>query len=211
VGLIVIAVIGVLISVETDHYRRATRTDWWEWPGWEACVALGTLALAAGTGWLAWSTRRLAKQTQSDVEAQWVPVILPSVDPVQGQNANYWVPIENAGRGPALHGFVRWSDQGAWHGPFTLGPGGTRVIPIPAGVSGPITLNSAEWLTIEYESINGSPAYESRFLIAFDDRGRDQRRGDKGWILRIADSDYKRLRERVGPGPLAATNRIEEP
>jgi hypothetical protein len=40
--------------------------DPWEW-GWDALVAIGTLALAVVTVVLAWSTRRMARAAAQDV------------------------------------------------------------------------------------------------------------------------------------------------
>src|SRR4051794_36643765 len=48
----------------------------WEWPGWEAMVALGTLALAIGTGYLARSTGLHAEQTAAEVAAAQTPVVV---------------------------------------------------------------------------------------------------------------------------------------
>lgn len=45
--------------------------------GWDALVAFGTLALAAVTFLLAWSTRRLAVETATEVQAQWRPILVP--------------------------------------------------------------------------------------------------------------------------------------
>jgi hypothetical protein len=50
-----------------------------EW-GWDALVAIGTLALAVATVLLAWSTRRMAKATAQDVAAQWRPALTPGHD-----------------------------------------------------------------------------------------------------------------------------------
>jgi hypothetical protein len=44
---------------------------------WDALVAFGTLALAAVTFFLAWSTRRLAVETATEVQAQWRPILVP--------------------------------------------------------------------------------------------------------------------------------------
>ena len=35
--------------------------SFWKWDGWNALVALGTLTLAGGTGWLAWTTKGAVK------------------------------------------------------------------------------------------------------------------------------------------------------
>jgi hypothetical protein len=77
----------------------------WEF-GWEALVAIGTIGLATVTGYLAWTTRGLARETAAEVAAQSRPVLIP------GERLNYRltsgvieVPVRNVGGGPAL--FVR--------------------------------------------------------------------------------------------------------
>jgi hypothetical protein len=49
------------------HVVLAAESSPWEF-GWEALVAIGTLALALATAGLAWSTRRLAARTTEEVE-----------------------------------------------------------------------------------------------------------------------------------------------
>jgi hypothetical protein len=79
----------------------------WEF-GWEALVAIGTLALALVTFLLVLRTSRLAKWSETDVRAQWRPVILPDVE--SGYPISYnesqgvlTLRIHNGGRGPALY------------------------------------------------------------------------------------------------------------
>jgi len=97
--------------------------------GWEFVLALVTLLLAAITGWLAWTTRRLARATAEEVQGQTRPVVVPTGDPIQvgpeqpdpdqegkppypGPGAvqgerrgsfNVTVPMRNIGVGPALN------------------------------------------------------------------------------------------------------------
>jgi hypothetical protein len=85
--------------------------------GWDALVAIGTLALAAVTGVLALMTWRLASSTAAEMRSQARPVLIPGLggdvrgavtsdalryDPQQRQLI---VNLRNAGNGPAL--FVR--------------------------------------------------------------------------------------------------------
>jgi hypothetical protein len=103
----------------------------WTW-GWEALVALGTIALAGVTAFLAFQTRRLASDTQRlagetknlaadtkqvaenealELRAEWQPVLVPAQH--DGVPLTYSAEptieliarIRNDGRGPAL--FVR--------------------------------------------------------------------------------------------------------
>jgi hypothetical protein len=46
--------------------------------GWEFVLALVTLGLAGVTGWLAWTTRRLARATAEEVQGQTRPVLVPT-------------------------------------------------------------------------------------------------------------------------------------
>lgn len=79
----------------------------WEF-GWEALVAIGTLLLALATAYLALRTATLAKTSETEVQAQWRPMILPgspSRNAIQyiKQQSLLRVRVQNAGRGPALH------------------------------------------------------------------------------------------------------------
>src|SRR5438874_3636234 len=51
--------------------------------GWESIVALATLLLAGVTGWLAWTTRKLARATAEEVQGQTRPVVVPTGDPIR--------------------------------------------------------------------------------------------------------------------------------
>jgi hypothetical protein len=78
--------------------------------GWEALVAIGTLALAVFTAWLALSTRSLARETSRELRATWRPVLV-----VDNVTSAVWLrffdghdtgtlrfTLRNDGRGPAL-------------------------------------------------------------------------------------------------------------
>jgi hypothetical protein len=78
---------------------------------WDALVAIGTLALGGATFWLGWYTRKLARTSAADLQAQWRPIILPVPvgEPTARENVEYdevegvlRVQVQNAGRGPAL-------------------------------------------------------------------------------------------------------------
>lgn len=76
----------------------------------ETLVALGTLVLAAFTGYLAWSTRQLAEAATADQRAQWRPVLIAEDDEVDEHiEGELRVRLHNVGRGPALgvHGQLR--------------------------------------------------------------------------------------------------------
>jgi hypothetical protein len=76
-----------------------------EW-GWDALVAIGTIALALGTFVLALSTRRAAKASAEDVRSQWRPVIVPgsSVDVEFDEDFEVMIiVVRNVGRGAAYY------------------------------------------------------------------------------------------------------------
>src|SRR4051794_11432805 len=75
--------------------------------GWEALVAVGTLALAGGTAWLAWTTRSVARATQAELAAAWRPLLVFHSASVEQRDGPADVRIllfavRNDGRGPAL-------------------------------------------------------------------------------------------------------------
>jgi len=74
--------------------------------GWEAIVALGTLALALATVVLAWKTKMLADESVQDRASQSRPVLVPGVaDPATPPvevRGSLVLRVRNAGRGPAL-------------------------------------------------------------------------------------------------------------
>jgi hypothetical protein len=72
-----------------------------EW-GWDALVAIGTIALAAGTFLLALSTRRAAKASAEDVRAQWRPVVVPSAE-FDDEFEELAIKVHNVGRGAAYY------------------------------------------------------------------------------------------------------------
>jgi hypothetical protein len=100
--------------------------------GWSALVAFGTIGLASVTGWLAWSTRNLARETSEEIVSSYRPVIVPgpsSTRTLMDEAPNgltLRVGIRNAGAGPAS--FIRAShdpsDVGATGGALgSLAPG----------------------------------------------------------------------------------------
>ena len=90
-------------AVGSSPYARRVEPSPFEW-GWDALVAIGTLALAAATVLLAWSTRRLAAATAQDVAAQWRPAITPgkSVEVTFDHAAReVYLSLRNVGAGAA--------------------------------------------------------------------------------------------------------------
>ena len=84
--------------------RAILETTAWAW-GWDTVAALGTLALALVTAWLAFSTRALAAASREDEEAQWRPVLVSDVRaPVayDSSTGELSFDVRNVGRGPAF-------------------------------------------------------------------------------------------------------------
>jgi hypothetical protein len=74
--------------------------------GWDALVAIGTIALALGTLLLAWSTRSTAKASSEEVRAQWRPALVPGQDVeahVDSASELMAVAVRNVGRGAAYY------------------------------------------------------------------------------------------------------------
>lgn len=77
---------------------------------WDSLIAIGTVALAVATTYLAYHTRGLARAAEADQRAQWRPVLLVTMDrpdsramPHDRDAAHLRVRVRNAGRGPALY------------------------------------------------------------------------------------------------------------
>jgi len=72
--------------------------------GWDAVIAIGTLALAAGTFLLALSTWRSARASAEDVRSQWRPAIAPGREAdVKFEEDAIWIRVRNVGRGAAYY------------------------------------------------------------------------------------------------------------
>lgn len=77
--------------------------------GWDALVAIGTVLLALVTYLLVRRTGTLARFSETEIRAQWRPIILPAPYSHPEDSAlNYadgflYAGIQNAGRGPALY------------------------------------------------------------------------------------------------------------
>src|SRR5437016_4302981 len=110
--------------------------------GWEFVLALVTLLLATFTGWLAWTTRRLARAASQEVQGQTRPVVVPADDIVHlselhsSGGSDYYnatVRLRNIGAGPALNFNLTIGGGSASEPLPALGPGDEReaVVRIP--------------------------------------------------------------------------------
>jgi hypothetical protein len=101
-----------------------------DWGGWNALVAVGTLALAMATYGVIRATKALAERGDAEIAAQWRPLLLvrDRLADVTGPEIVYeegsltlW--IENVGRGPALE-VQSWLDDFPAPGPAYGVPAG---------------------------------------------------------------------------------------
>ena len=171
-----VAIVPVL-HVVVDNSRGD-----WDF-GWDSLVAIGTLALALFTVWLAWSTRRLAKQTSDEVAADFRPVLIDAqqgtvqIDypQVAGQEGTTRVAVQNVGPGPAMNTKARlrlkFSDK-EWSSEIDLGtiapgqPAAAGVVSVPVIVDRPITAE----LECEYEDL-AEKTHRTEFSYESDTTG----------------------------------------
>jgi hypothetical protein len=129
--------------------------------------ALATVIVASVTAWLAWQTRALARETKRDVEAQWMPLLLP---PTRGGVAeefdNLHLTLVNSGRGAALRGFI-WTEDDPKRrafGSFHVAAGEERdpvKTPMPPG--GVLVTTTAR-VHVEWEDLTGN-IFEAVILV----------------------------------------------
>ena len=88
------------------HLILLGETTSWAW-SWNALVALGTIGLALGTVWLAWSTRSSVRAARDEQSAAWRPVLVvrpesSSISMAKDCPTGVEFNVSNEGRGPAL-------------------------------------------------------------------------------------------------------------
>jgi hypothetical protein len=175
-------------------YDLAVEVSAWNF-GPETFVALGTLLLAAGTGLLAWSTRRLATESAREVQAQSRPIIFPQEDSLEisvdgGNRRKVDMVIRNVGAGPALDVKIV---EGASRMPWYSSP---DIAVIPAGGAYNLHLPffdiagagdyTSSGLTVQYNDLAGlsyatemvwsaAPEYQKMLKVVVSDGYRDPR------------------------------------
>jgi hypothetical protein len=133
-----VALLSAIAGALAWQYRGSNA--FWDWHGWVAVGAAGTIVLALGTVALATSTVSLAAQTKRDVDAQFQPVIVgatrESIEPqVEVETTKYGLRVRlwlfNAGRGVGMSTManIRSENEDA----VMLHWGQTTGITIPAG------------------------------------------------------------------------------
>jgi hypothetical protein len=163
--------------------------------GWEALVAIGTIALASGTVYLAWATRGVAEATNAELAADWRPVMLvrtlnertdqPRAD-CRLEPERIDVSCRNVGRGPALN----------CHAKLVSYPGGESInkgVAIPHGES-----ETFRWRPPPDETYN--PFDSITFVIHYADLA-----GQAHQTVSIIHIDKKRK------VPVISFQRVEQP
>jgi hypothetical protein len=153
-------------------------THWhgWEWKGWSALVALGTMGLALGTVWLAWTTRRAVKTSAAELIAGNRPVLTLVEDIMFGDGSNRLhligteiaMSLENCGPGAALDTTISLDFDGNPPAPpervgAAIAPGRLARVRWDTGSGAPFP-RSATGL-VEYSDIAGV-GYETVFEIS---------------------------------------------
>jgi hypothetical protein len=144
-----------------------------EW-GWDAFIAIGTLALAIGTFLLALSTWRAARASAEDVRAQWRPVVTPGSDAdVKFDEDLMWITVRNVGRGAAYYIDAALGVNEIFVPAEEFSPG-KRVIEnlavLPAGEDLRLSFDVSDGppqeaeILIDYADLNGRP-YSTRIEV----------------------------------------------
>jgi hypothetical protein len=178
--------------------------------GWDALVAIGTLSLAAGTYWLARTTKKVASADVANLRAQWRPMLVPTGDPIFEANreTGQWtggIPIRNSGRGPALYVRATLEPPNYSPDPWSLGaisPGETRILQFSLP-----SRNLNYQLLLDYRDLAGR-LYSSAIVIDFpsnDDtkpgRFYDVKLFEDITVTSLGDSVPQQGLSLVGPEP----------
>ncbi|MFD5398613.1 hypothetical protein ACFWJW_30930 [Streptomyces sp. NPDC127097] len=175
--------------------------------GWEALVAIGTIALAVYTALLAKRTRTLAEESTADQRAQWRPFLVPKhgvtvralferqveIEPISLYGHHLHLSIHNTGRGPALH--VRAELQGessaalpAFWSAAALSPGDVQELAFNEIAAD----ESALQLLLDYRDLTGR-SYSSAISITVRDGAAyfyDVRTWEDHTVTRYTDTPY---------------------
>ena len=156
------------------HYGWMTGWTGWQWQGWEALVAIGTLSLAMYTYRLASETKLLAQQTSRDVEAQWVPILVQATTrqfASLGEDGVWAIEIRNAGKGPAMQVIAfdlceRYPQVIGGHtsGPHIIAAGAVETLRIDA--CHPQATSGDPFL--EYHNAAGTRRYRTEIIVNRD-------------------------------------------
>src|SRR6266511_786370 len=179
--------------------------------GWDGLVAIGTLSLAGMTGWLAWTTRRVARADLVNLRAQWRPILVPDGEPnfAPDTERNEWtgrLAVQNTGRGPAL--YVR-----ATLDPVNNSPDHWSLGSVAPGQSQPLTFShlprreGVYQLLLDYRDLGGY-LYSSAIVIDFvNESGRyyDVKLFEDSPVTQLGDSLPQSGLRPVGPSTSRST------
>jgi hypothetical protein len=177
--------------------------------GWEFVLALVTLLLATFTGWLAWTTRRLARATADEVQGQTRPVLVPArraVDVAQteqfpgGEYFKVTIRVRNIGAGPALNATITAGSDSWGAGPVALAPGAEDDVEVSVRVNEGETAHRfterTSRIRIEYYDLAGHVfATEIGWVfIGFGKKGR------LSGVLHVSAGEVPKEAPITGPG-----------
>jgi hypothetical protein len=167
------------------------------------CVAIGTLLLAAFTAFLAYETRRVARDTEEDVSAEWRPVLIATEQPPTnagvgggGTSGFITVHLTNVGRGPALNTSVSVTSQSSTEAmtssPHNLGTVAVGALP-PQTFDGLLFRDSSGGrqsflrytVTAGYRDLSGRL---HKTVLTYDDPHRGSRDESEPWSLHLTDT-----------------------
>jgi len=111
--------------------------------GWEALVAVGTLALAAATAYLGFETRDVARAAKKEIDAASRTVVLLSdaSDPVLVTEYSVRPMVHNVGSGPAIDSYV--GSIGGAQDQVSIAPGNRGPVMLEARSAAPQALSVA--------------------------------------------------------------------
>jgi hypothetical protein len=136
--------------------------------GWEAVVAICTGALAIGTGWLGFSTWRLAQETKAEVVGLSRPVLKMSGASLAA--SGFYATLTNVGAGVALDAQIVEPDGFGSMGrslgtqasvPLVLaqGEGGSYSVPAPSMWAGDVTQDLSFDVILYCRDVGGASHY----------------------------------------------------
>ncbi len=154
--------------------------------GWTAVAGIATAVLAGFTWWLAFSTRKLATETDEDIQANWRPILAPTgmIDVFVRTDAaeelfrvRIVFALSNSGKGPAVNANVH-------------GLGSRSVSGVTWADSTASLIPSTEYEVIEAEGtvpIGHPPRWDSpqryMFVVTYEDVARNRHRSSFAFAI----------------------------
>jgi hypothetical protein len=171
--------------------------SFWAWEGWSALVAIGTLSLAAVTGFLVLRARQQIDSQLQIARMSQAPFVKPLEwpDPMNddhrwGDGTEFW--LRNAGKGAAwdIRCHLEWPAQNwTWDlGPLTLGPN-------EEGAAATVGEPTRRMLGDEWIAAHGHLVYRDSMGNEWKTEFRLE--GGRTGPLRMIVGPYSRLEERA--------------